>query len=167
MPAAATAATAVGAEGSSRLRIGALVGAALAAFVLAVSGASLLRAGLVRHYLDRARSELAGHPAKAITDANRALRLDGANLDAYEVKAAGEARFGQAAAARSTLLAAARTDPEDFVTWALLGDLEVRLHDFSVARAFYSRAHTLDPNDPTIAALAAHPASALAGTSRK
>jgi O-antigen ligase len=147
--------------GRLRVGIGTLAGAAVVAFVLAVTGASLLRAGLVRHYLDSARAELATNPARAVTDANRALRLDGANLDAYEVKAAGEARFDNAAAARSTLLTAAREDPQDFVTWALLGDLEVRLHDFEAARMFYSRAHVLDPNDPGIAALAANPVSAL------
>lgn len=155
------------AERGSPVRVGVLAGTALAALVLAVSGASLVRAGLVRHYVDQAHAELATHPADAITDANRALRLDGANLTAYEIKAAGEARFDQAGAARSTLLAAAREDPDDFVTWTLLGDLEVRLHNFSAARAFYGHAHELDPNDPTIATLAAHPASALASLARK
>jgi predicted Zn-dependent protease len=131
------------------------------AFVLVVSGACLLRAGLVRVYLHEARAALSSHPANAITDAGRALRLDGGNLDAYYVKAAGQARLNKAAASRATLLSAAREDPENFVTWTLLGDLEVRLHDFGAASAFYGRAHALDPNDPTIAALAAHPENAL------
>ncbi len=152
---------AAGARSGARLSVGGLAGAAVVAFVLTVAGASLLRAGLVRVYLDDARANLAAQPAGAITDAGRALRLDGANLDAYYVKAAGEARFDEAAASRSTLLVAAREDPDDFVTWTLLGDLEVRLRDFRAAGAFYSRAHVLDPNDPTIASLAADPRSAL------
>ena len=146
----------------ARRRGRSLAGAAVAAFVLTVGGASLMRAGIVRIYLHDAGTELAAHPASAIVDAGRVLRLDGSNLNAYYVKAAGQARFDQAAAARATLLAAAREDPDDFVTWTLLGDLEVRLGDFRAARAFYSRAHALDPNDPAIASLAANPASALA-----
>lgn len=146
-------------------RTATLVGATAIAFVLAVAGASLLRAGLTRRYLDDARAELAANPAAAIKDAGRALRLDSANLDAYYVKAAGQARFDRAAAARATLLDAARQDPEDFVTWTLLGDLEVRRGNLQAARAYYSQARDLDPHDPAIAALANDPTVALAGQS--
>jgi hypothetical protein len=138
-----------------------LIGAGAMAFVLVVTGASLMRAGLVRVYLDDARAELSSSPASAITDAGRALRLDGANLDAYYVKAAGQARLDEAAASRGTLLSAAGEDPQNFVTWTLLGDLEVRLRDLAAAKAFYGRAYALDPHDPSIAALAADPENAL------
>ena len=143
-------------------RISIWAGAAAIASVLAVTGGNLLRVGLTRHYLDDARAELAAHPTAAVVDAGRALRLDGANLDAYYVKAAGQARFGQAAPARSTLLAAVREDPNNFVTWVLLGDLEVRLRNFGAAKTFYGHAHALVPNDPTLSSLAADPARALA-----
>jgi tetratricopeptide (TPR) repeat protein len=132
--------------------------------VLAVGGAGLARSGLVRIYLDDARGELGNHPAAAIRDAGRALRLDRANLDAYYVKAAGQARFDEAGAARATLMAAAHEDPEDFVTWTLVGDLEVRLRNFDGAKTFYERAHLLDPLDPDLASLAANPSAAV-GTS--
>jgi len=138
--------------------------AACAAFALVVGGASLLRSGLAQHYLSSAQSELSAKPALAIADANSSLRLDGANLDGYYVKAAGQARFNQAAAAHATLLAAARADSRDFVTWTLLGDLEVRRGNFGAARRYYSRAHSLDPNDPALAGLAADPASAQTAT---
>jgi hypothetical protein len=138
-----------------------LAGISAVAFVLAVTGASLARAGLVQFYLHQARAELATHPAAAIRNANRVLRIDGANLDAYYIKAAGQARFDQAAEARSTLLAAAQEDPSSFVTWTLLGDLEVRLRNFSTARSFYQRAHELDPLDPALATLVTNPASGL------
>jgi tetratricopeptide (TPR) repeat protein len=140
----------------------ALAGTAAVALVLVIGGASLLRSTLVQRFLDDARAELAAHPAAAITDAQRALRLDSAQLDAYYLKAAGLARFGRAREARATLLAAAREDPTDFVTWTLLGDLEVRLADFKAARAYYRRAYALDPNDPSLAALVANPRGALA-----
>jgi UDP-GlcNAc:undecaprenyl-phosphate GlcNAc-1-phosphate transferase len=142
-------------------RLPSLVVAAAIAFVLAVGGASLLRAGITRHYLDQARSALTEAPASAITDANRALRLDSADLDAYYVKAAGYARFDRAAAARDTLLQATHEDPGEFVTWTLLGDLEVRAGNLAAAGGYYGRAHALDPNDPGLAALARDPASAL------
>jgi UDP-GlcNAc:undecaprenyl-phosphate GlcNAc-1-phosphate transferase len=149
------------AASAPRRSIAVLIGAGAVAFVLAISGACLLRAALVRVYLHDARAELSSHPTKAITDAGRALRLDGGNLDAYYVKAAGQARLNEAPASRATLRSAAAEDPENFVTWTLLGDLEVRLHNFGAASAFYGRAHALDPHDPTIAALAAHPENAL------
>jgi tetratricopeptide (TPR) repeat protein len=148
-----------------RLPLRDLAGAAAVAFVLVVGGASLLRAELVQRFLDSAQSELGTRPASAILNAQRALRLDGENLNAYYVEAAGQARFDRAAAARSTLLAAAHQDPQDFVTWVLLGDLEVRLRDVRSARSFYGTAHRLDPNDPTVSELATDPASAVSSGS--
>ena len=148
-------------EARSSRRWLSLVGVAAMAFVLAVGGAGLARAGLVQIYIDNSRGELGPHPAAAIRDSGRVLRLDGANLDAYYIKAAGQARFNEAGAARATLMAAAREDPQAFVTWALLGDLEVRLRNFRDAKTFYERAHLLDPLDPQLSSLAANPASAL------
>jgi hypothetical protein len=144
-------------------RFPSLAAAAAVAFVLAVGGASLLRAGLTRHYLDTARADLAKHPAAAIASAGKAIRLDSANLDAYYVRAAGFARFNNAAAARATLLKAVQQDPGNFVTWTLLGDLEVRAGHLTAAKQYYGRAHQLVPNDPAVARLATDPASALGG----
>jgi UDP-GlcNAc:undecaprenyl-phosphate GlcNAc-1-phosphate transferase len=148
----------------ARLTVRGLGAAAVVAFVLVVAGASLLRSELVQRYVDSAQSELARAPASAISDAQRALRLDGANLDAYYTEAAGQARFDRPAAARSALLAATSQDPRNFVTWVLLGDLEVRLRNYAAARRYYGRAHALDPNDPSVAQLAADPAAALSST---
>jgi O-antigen ligase len=135
--------------------------AAALAFVLAIAGATFLRSELTHIYVDRAHAELAAHPAKTLTDANRALRLDASNIDAYYFKAAAYARFNDAGASRGTLLQATAQDPTNFVTWTLLGDLEVRLRNFASAKTFYENAHVLDPNDPTIAALANDPKTAL------
>jgi tetratricopeptide (TPR) repeat protein len=142
-------------------RLPALLGAATAIFILAVAGASLLRAALGQHYLDEAHAALHSHPATAIAVAQKALRLDGANLDAYYIMAAGQARFDRASAARSTLLAATRKDPQNFVTWALLGDLEVRAGDATAARAYYRRALSLDPREPTLKTLVTEPVRKL------
>jgi UDP-GlcNAc:undecaprenyl-phosphate GlcNAc-1-phosphate transferase len=138
-----------------------LVGAGAVAFVLAFAGASLLRTELTDIYTDRAQAELGKSPGDALNDANRAITLDGSNLDAYYLKAAAYARFDRADEARATLLTAAQEDPKAFTTWTLMGDLEVRLRNFASAKTFYEHAHRLDPTDPSIAELAANPASAL------
>jgi predicted Zn-dependent protease len=138
-----------------------LAGGVAATVVLAIGGASLARATAARHYLDRARAELASSPLRAIDDSQRVLGIDDANLDAYYVKAAGQARFNLAAEARATLLRATQEAPQNFVTWALLGDLETRAGQLSAARGYYRRARRLDPRDPELAVLAAHPERGL------
>jgi predicted Zn-dependent protease len=100
-------------------------------------------------------------PAGAIHDAQRSLSLDPADLDAYYVKAAGQARFDDATAARNTLLAAAQEDPGNFITWTLLGDLEVRVGNAGAARGYYRRALSLDPREPTLRQLVAEPVRKL------
>ena len=148
-------------EAAQRRRLPALLTGAAAIFVLAIGGASLLRAGLARHYLTEAQAALGENPAAAVGAAQRSLQLDGANLDAYYVKAAGQARFDRAAAARATLLQAAREDPGNFVTWTLLGDLEVRTGNATAARSYYRRALQLDPREATLRTLVSEPARKL------
>jgi UDP-GlcNAc:undecaprenyl-phosphate GlcNAc-1-phosphate transferase len=149
-----------------RPRLLMLAGAAGVAFALAVAGASLSRQGLTRVFVDRARADIASKPVAAMTEANRALRLDSANLEAYFAKAAALARLDAPDAARATLLQAAHRDPGYFVTWTLLGDLEVRLRNFPAARTFYQHASALDPRDDYLARLAVDPATALGPTGR-
>jgi O-antigen ligase len=144
-----------------RISVPRVAAAAAVGFVLALAGASLMRTGLSQMYLDSAKADLAHDPRGALTNANRALRLDGANLDSYYVKAAALARFDEGAAARAVLLQAAHEQPTSFVTWTLLGDLEVRLGDLGRARRYYRAAQRLDPHDPALASLVAEPASAL------
>jgi UDP-GlcNAc:undecaprenyl-phosphate GlcNAc-1-phosphate transferase len=142
-----------------------LAGAGAVAFVLALAGASLLRSELTNIYVDRAQAELGTSPSHALSDADRAITLDGSDLDAYYLKAAAFARFDRADEARATLLTATQEDPTNFTTWTLLGDLEVRLRNFTAAKSFYEHAHALDPNDPSIASLARDPASAISSAS--
>lgn len=142
-------------------RLHMLIAAAAAVLVLAIGGASLLRATVARHYLDRARAELVSDPQGAVAASQQALHVDEENLDAYYVKAAGEARFNLAHDARDTLSQAARVAPQNFVTWTLLGDLETRAGHVSAARVYYRRALHLDPLDPELAILAVHPVRGL------
>ena len=125
--------------------------------LIVVASVSLSRQGLADHFRSRAQDALAARPADALTEADRALRLDAESVEAYYVKAAALARFGRGATARATLLEAARREPRDFVTWTLLGDLAVRMGDLDDARRLYRRALDLNPRDPSLRELARDP----------
>lgn len=140
----------------------ALRGAALAALTLTLiaTGASLSREGLSEIYRTRAQHELARDPAAALTDANRSLSIDPDAVTTWFVKAAALARYDQAAAAQAALHSALAREPNNFVTWALLGDISVRLGQTATARTYYARAHALNPRDLTLVP----PAAAAAAT---
>ena len=121
-------------------RLGVLIVAAVAATVLA-------RMAIADAYRDSAARSIVAHPAQAVDKANTSLSVDPANVQASYVKAAALARQGKADQARAALLAARRREPDNFVTWALLGDLDVRRRDFVQAQAEYRRAAELDPLD--------------------
>jgi O-antigen ligase len=143
----------------------AMVGAAvLVGVALVVAAGSLSRQGLADLFRDRASAALDAQPAQAVREANRSLRLDSENPRTYYIKAAALARFNQAAAARRVLRQALSKEPDDFVTWTLLGDLAVRTGDFRDAKRNYSRASALNPLDASLKALADDPRSALEGT---
>jgi cytochrome c-type biogenesis protein CcmH/NrfG len=123
------------------------------ALLLTVTCVLLARQGLTEHYVSRAQAALPNDPARALTEADRALRIDPDRLDAYYVKSAALARFDRGPAAVAALREAARRVPSDFVTWALLGDLATRMGDRRAARRHYERALALNPRDPTLQAL--------------
>ena len=133
-------------------RIGPAVAVGLA---IAITALSLSRQGLSELYVSRAQSALADHPATALREANRALRLDREAIAAYYAKAAAIARFGDGEAAQTVLLDAARREPRNFVTWTLLGDLAVRRDDPAAARRYYRRAAELNPLSAELARHAA------------
>jgi tetratricopeptide (TPR) repeat protein len=136
------------------------VAAAGIALLVTLPAVSLSRQGLTERFLGQARSALAADPAAALRDADRALRLDAEAVGAYYTKAAALARFNEAGAARAALLEAARREPGDFVTWALLGDLAVRAGNVAEAKRLYGRALRLNPRDPSLVALARDPRAA-------
>ena len=72
---------------------------------------------------------LTSDPAAAIAKARDSLRLNDERLQAYYLEAAAWARLGDYRRARAALAEAARREPHDFVTWALLGDLATRRGD--------------------------------------
>jgi tetratricopeptide (TPR) repeat protein len=131
--------------------------AVLIGLAITVAALSLSRQGLSERYVERAQDALAGDPARALVEADRALRLDRESIAAYYAKAAALARFGDGDAARAVLLDATRREPRNFVTWALLGDLSVRRGDLRAAQGDYRRAARLNPRDPGLAKLAREP----------
>ncbi len=137
------------------------LGASAVLVTLVVAGASLSRQGLADIYRTRAQHELAANPAAAVTDANRSLDIDSDNVETYYAKAAALAHFDQAAGAETALRHALAHEPNNFVTWALLGDIAVRERRLRVARRDYTRAHRLNPRDTTLAELSRDPGSEL------
>jgi UDP-GlcNAc:undecaprenyl-phosphate GlcNAc-1-phosphate transferase len=133
-------------------------GAGLLAVVVALGGVSMSRQYLTSRFVDDARTALAeDQPQQALTSADRALRLDADNLEAYYLKAAALARFGDAPRAGQTLKDAAAREPHDFLTYVLIGDLRVRLGDLAGAKRAYAEALRLNPRDPTLQRAAVDP----------
>ncbi len=87
-------------------------------------------------------------PRDAIRDASTALEYDPSSVSAYELRAAGFARLHDFPNAHADLLSALRTEPENWTTWALLGDLLTRHGNNAAARSAYAHAHALNPLEP-------------------
>jgi hypothetical protein len=130
-----------------------LLPAVAVALALVTAGVSLSRQLLADEFRNEARDALKADPAKALREANRSLRIVPDAIGSYHVKAAALARYGEADAARAVLLEALRRKPEDWVTWALLGDLEMRSGARERAARAYGRATTLNPRDRGLRAL--------------
>jgi hypothetical protein len=130
-----------------------LVPAIAVALALVTAGVSLSRQLLADEFRNQARASLRTDPAKALREADRSLRIVPDAIGSYHVKSAALARFGEGDAARAVLLEALRRKPEDWVTWALLGDLETRRGERAAAARAYGRAVALNPRDRGLRAL--------------
>ncbi len=115
---------------------------------LLVAGASLSRQGLGDVYRARAEGELASDPAASLSDINRSLSIDSDSVQSYYLRAAALAHFGEQAATNAALHDALRLEPDNFVTWALLGDVATREHRPQQALQYYRTAHRLNPRQP-------------------
>jgi tetratricopeptide (TPR) repeat protein len=131
-------------------KLAVVLGASAVIATLVVTGASLSRQGLADLYRARAQRELAVRPANALADVNRSLAIDPDAMQSYYLKAAALARSDEAEAASATLEVALAREPDNFVTWALLGDIAVRERKPKQARGDYLRAHTLNPRDSAL-----------------
>ena len=130
------------------------VAVAAVAAALAVAGAILIVPRiLTQDALSSARSALrAGDARGAISDATRALQYDGSSVDARVLRAAGFARLDAFTLARADLHRALAEEPQNWVTWALLGDLLTRRGERAAARAAYRHALQLNPLETDLVA---------------
>jgi UDP-GlcNAc:undecaprenyl-phosphate/decaprenyl-phosphate GlcNAc-1-phosphate transferase len=133
------------------------LGASAIVVALIVSGASLSRQGLSDLFRSRAQSELDTNQSAAIADADRSLEIDGDAVQTYYVKAAALARFDQARAAESALTTALAREPQNYVTWTLLGDVTARQGRLRTAKSYYAHAHRLNPLNRTLSQLTLDP----------
>jgi UDP-GlcNAc:undecaprenyl-phosphate GlcNAc-1-phosphate transferase len=118
----------------------------------AIAGAILVgRAMLADRYLDQGREALPDDPVAAIARARDSRSLNDERLSAYQLESAAWARLNDYRRARAALAEAARREPHDFVTWALLGDLATRRGADRQALRDYRRALELNPRDATLA----------------
>ncbi len=106
---------------------------------------------------DAAQAALAHkQPRTAATDATKALEYDSSSVDALVLRAAAFARLHAFAPALADLERAISLEPQNWATWALLGDLLTRRGDRRAARAAYRHALRLNPREPELkSALAA------------
>ena len=121
-----------------------------------VVGAAILigRAALADRHARSASGALPANPTRALRETARSLNLNGDLVATYYTRAAAFARLNDYFSARATLLKARRLEPQNFVIWALLGDLATRHGDLRVAHADYLEAHRLNPRDVELKALA-------------
>jgi Flp pilus assembly protein TadD len=96
-------------------------------------------------------------PAQALHEAELSLRVDRTDTASLAVKAAALSRLGREAEAGQVLQLSLRHEPRNFVTMLLLGDHETRSGRPAAARVWYRRALALNPQDPTLRALAGRP----------
>jgi tetratricopeptide (TPR) repeat protein len=122
-------------------------GRALAALGLAVAIVAIGLLFLSDVYLRKARVEAATSPQAALDSARTAETLNPLSVKPLYLQASALETQGDRAGARAALQEALRQEPHNFVTLALLGDLETRAERGGQARLYYRRALGLNPMD--------------------
>jgi O-antigen ligase len=133
---------------------------AACALLVVAAGIFLGRATLADHHAKAAQSSLASNPRAALTEAGKSLALNRDSISTQYTRSAAYARLNDYRDARGALLEALKVEPQNFVTWALLGDVAVRHGDRRLARTYYRTALRLNPRDPQLLALSHRPPSA-------
>lgn len=115
------------------------------ALVAAVAGVGALFLSGV--YVRKARQQAYTSPRAALSSARTAGRLDPVSVTPLYLQASALESEGHRLAARRILFDALDLEQNNFVTWALLGDLEIRAGNEVVAHRYYRRALALNPLD--------------------
>ena len=101
-----------------------------------------------------AREQAAVSPARQLSEARAAADLNPWSVTPVYLQASAQESLGRRSEARADLLEAVDLEPENFVTYALLGDLERRAGRHRVAQRYYRRALALNPRDTGLQRLA-------------
>ena len=131
-------------EPGRRLAVGARVAAGGVLALLAVLIVTLYLGDVA---IRQARATPAAEPTKRLDDAEQAEKLLPWSVVPLYLKAGAHEDLGDRPAARADLREALDMEPNSFVTYALLGDLEVRAGRERRARVLYRRALSLNPRD--------------------
>jgi len=105
-------------------------------------------------YSRSARAERGGTPAAQLENARTAARFNPVALAPRYLEAGALETLGRRPAARAALEDALAVEPANFVTMALLGDLETRAGRPAAARVWYERALAGNPGDVGLQQLA-------------
>ncbi|MBA2506265.1 MAG: O-antigen ligase family protein, partial [Thermoleophilaceae bacterium] len=130
-----------------------------------VAAAGFLTVGKVlraEHRITDGQELLATDPPGANAKAGDALALNRDAIPALYLRSAAYAQVNDFVNAKAALLEAAKKEPGNFVTWQLLGDLQIRREvgrgfDEAGAAPFYRRALELNPRDAELRDLAKFP----------
>jgi hypothetical protein len=144
----------------ARLRAQRSLPAVLAAVAVVFAMWNIGRATLARHERSLGVAQLERNPVESLRHSSRALSLQDDDVATYYLRAAALARLNDYVGARREMRAAIRLEPNDWVSWAALGDLALRRGLFTDASRAYSRAARLNPQDTTLAADARDPHAA-------
>jgi hypothetical protein len=98
-------------------------------------------------YVRRARAQADGSPARALSAARSAAKLDPMALAPHYLEASALETLGDRAGASAQLRKALDIEPRNYATLGLLGDLEARAGNLVQARRWYRRALALNPRD--------------------
>lgn len=128
------------------------IGLAVPLAALAVSAALLYLSDVQLRLAREAKAD--GEAQKQLEAAQSAERLNPNSVQALYLQASAHETLGDEGEARDALLDALRVEPDNFVTLALLGDMEVRDSDAPDARRYYERASELNPLDTGLQELA-------------
>jgi O-Antigen ligase len=125
-----------------------------AAAVLVAAAASVALLFLSDFYVREARSEAGRSPQAQLDAAERAEDLNPTSVTPLYLQASALETMGDRGAAREKLLEALDEEPNNFITLAVLGDLEIRAGRREVAARYYRRAAALNPRDVGLQELA-------------
>ncbi|HET8863411.1 MAG TPA: O-antigen ligase family protein [Solirubrobacterales bacterium] len=132
------------AEQAEQWRLAPRALAGIVLFAAIVSVGALFLSGV---YVRKAREQALVSPSASLASARTAAQLDPVSVTPLYLQAAALESEGRRNVAREKLLDALDLEQGNFVTFGLLGDLEVRAGNEARARGYYRRALALNPLD--------------------